>query len=241
MVRKTRSGYYTNRVAKRCAAKVIQDAFRKSRKGKDQIKTVGDVRRAVQSTAASRAEGRLGSVSITTTPSILESFGTIEFNEDGITNPQTRQSLKISVGSIRMRGNLVVGDETNIVRLMLVRSKNQSNAPFAPADIFFDNNGSFAAAGYLSQINTRNVDMIWDQTYQLQDSEAAIPGVRPTSVFLDKTFTIRNTWTYNQITNATSELPRNMKEYYLCAVSDSSILPNPSFKYQTVTWFKNVT
>lgn len=224
------------------SASIIQRAWRAKKKAqKDQIKTKADVRKAVQATAPSRAELRSGSVSITTTPSILESFSDIEFNEDGITNPQTRQSLKISVGSIRLKGDLVVGDDTNIVRLMLVRSKNQTNDAFAPADIFFDNNGAVAVTAYLAQVNTRNVDVLWDKSFLLQDSDSSIPGVRPSFYFIDEKFTIRNTWTYNQINNATTELPRNMKEYYLVAVSDSSVLPNPSLRYQSCTWFKNLT
>jgi len=220
------------------AAQKIQRHWRKRRV--DRIKTKSDVRKAVQSTAPSRAELRSGTASITTTPSILESFSDIEYNEDGITNPQSRQSLKISVGSIRMKGDLVVGDDTNIVRLMLVRSKNQSNAAFAPADIFFNNNGAAAVAAYLAQVNTRNVDVLWDKTYMLQDSDSSTPGVRPSFYFIDEKFNIRNTWTYNQIANASTQLPRNMKEYYLVAVSDSSVLPNPSLRYQSCTWFKNL-
>jgi len=227
---------------KRTAARRIQSAWRRKKKyQKDTIKTKSDVRKAVQATAPSRAYLLNGSFSITTTPLTLQSFGIIPFNEDGITNPQSRQSLKISVGSIRLRGNLVVGDSTNIVRLLLVRGKNQTGTVFNPAEVFFDNNAAVAVPSVDAQINTRNVECLWDQTYQLQDTDSSDPGVRPTSFYINKKFTIRNNWTYNQTANAGVILPRNMKEYYLIGVSDSVVLPNPSIRFSSCTWFKNLS
>jgi len=225
---------------RRTAARRIQRAWKRKRYQKDKIKTVSDVRKAVQKTAPSRAFVNNGSASITTTPVILESYGVIPFNEDGISNPNSRQSLKVSVGSIRIRGNLVVGDDSNLIRLMLVRSKNQSGTIFSASECFFDNNGAAAITGIQSQLNTRNIECLWDQTYQLQD-QIADAATRPSSVFLNKKFNIRNTWTYNQAPNAAVILPRNMKEYYLVAVSDSSVLPNPSLRWSSCVWFKNLS
>jgi len=226
---------------KRTAARRIQKAWRKKRYQKDTIKTVSDVRKAVQKTAASRAFVANGSVSLTTTPSILQSYSDIPYSEDGVTNPQSRQSLKITMGSIRLRGELIVGDDTNIVRLLLVRSKNQTNTVFAPVDCFFDNNGSAAITAVNAQINTRNVDVLWDSTYLLQDSDSSIPGVRPSFIFLNKTIKIRKTLMYNQANEGDSILPRNMHHYFLVGVSDSSVLPNPSMRWGSCVWFKNVT
>jgi len=223
---------------KRHAARKIQSAWRK-RKQKDKIKTVSDVRKAVQSTAPSRAYLGDTSSSITTAPVVLQSFSNIPFSDDQ-SDFQSRNALKISVGSIRGRGNIVVGDSTNFVRLLLVRSKNQTNAAFDPLSVFFTNGGAVVPPYHLAQINTRNVEVLWDRTYTLQDSTEADPAVIPPVKFLEFNTPIRNTWTYNAVASGTTIAPRNMKEYYLVAVSDSSILPNPSVRFQFCTWYKNV-
>jgi len=223
---------------KRSAARKIQTAWRR-RKVKDTIKTKSDVRKAVQSTAPSRAFLGSTSASITTTPSVVQSFSNIPFDDDASVF-QSRNSLKISVGSIRGRGNIVVGDSTNYIRILLVRSKNQTNAAFDPAGCFFDNGGSVAVPSHLAQINTRNVECLSDKLYSLQDSTEFVPGVNPSFKFLEFNQPIRNTWTYNAVALGTTIAPRNMKEYYMVVVSDSSVLPNPSIRMQFCTWFKNV-
>jgi len=206
---------------------------------KDKIKTVGDVRRAVQKTTPSRAKLDSISLSLTTTPSIMLSISNIVFNDNG-SNFDTRQGPKITLGSFRFRGDIVVGDRRNFMRLMVVRSKNQTNQAFDPQDIFYANPGAVAPSAVNAQINTRNVQVLWDKTYSLQDTSEANPAVRPSFYFLDEKVNIRKTIKYNQVPNATATLPRNMSEFYFVGVSDSGVLPNPSIAVDCVTWFKNV-
>jgi len=212
---------------------------RKTTGKKDYIKTASDVRRAVQQTAPSRAKLTALAFSTTTTPEMKLSISRIEFNEDS-SDFATRQSTKITVGSLRIKGTLVVGDASNLVRMLIVRSKNQTNAAFNPQDCFYNNPGAPAIPSVLAQINTRNVDVVYDKTWNMQDSTAAVPGVRPSNYFIDENIPIRKTMTYNQTGSAVASLPRNMTEYYMVCVSDSTIAPNPSFRLQCCTWFKNV-
>jgi len=213
---------------------------RKKRRTADKIKTVSDVRRAVQSTAPSRAKMDSISVSITSTVQTLLSVSEIAFNDDP-SEFETRQSPKITLGSFRFKGTLVVGDATNLVRLLFVRSKNQTNAAFAPTSCFYSNPGGTVPPAVVAQINTRNVDVLWDHTYNLQDTSESNPAVRPANFFIDRTISIRKTLKYNQVASGTvPELPRNMTEYYFVAVSDSGVLPNPSVRFEAITWFKNI-
>lgn len=227
------------RVPKLQSTRVTRVTFKKPRRRVDKIKTVSDVRRAVQTTAPSRAKMDSISVSITSTVQTLLSLSEIQFNDDP-SNFQTRQSPKISVGSFRFKGTLVVGDATNLVRLLIVRSKNQTGAPFAPADTFYSNPGGTVPPAVVAQINTRNVDVLMDKTYNLQDSSESNPAVRPANFFIDKTIRIRKTLKYNQVATGTTIAPRNMTEYYFIAVSDSGVLPNPSVRFEAITWFKNI-
>lgn len=208
-------------------------------KKKDYIKTASDVRKAVQQTAPSRAKLDQLSFSVTTTPATQLSVSAIEFNEDA-SEFQARQSLKVTVGSLRFRGTLVVGDASNLVRLLIVRSKNQTNAAFDPQSCFYNNPGGASILGVFSQINTRNVDVVYDKTWIMQDSTEAVPAVRPATYFIDENVSIRKTMMYNQTGSGVVTQPRNMTEYYMVAVSDSGVLPNPSFRLACCTWFKNV-
>jgi len=144
------------------------------------------------------------------------------------------------MGSFRFRGLLNVGDRTNIVRLLVVRDKNQDDTVFTPGSAFFFD-GVTLATGVNAQINTRNVDVLMDPTYNLQDTTESVPATRPQSYFLDFNIPIRKELTYNQQTSGDAPiLPRNMRHYYFIGVSDSVILPNPSISGSTITWFKNV-
>lgn len=231
---KSRGGFKRKR---KTFSSVVRRSLR--RRAPDKIKTAGDVRRAVQSTAPSRAKMDSISQSITSTVSNMLSISAISFNEDSSVF-DARQSLKISLGSFRFKGTVVVGDATNLVRLLIVRSKNQTNAAFDPTSAFYSNPGGAVPQAVAAQINTRNVEVLWDKTYFMQDSTAAAPAVRPAAFFIDANVRIGKTIKYNQVGNAITVQPRNMSEYYMIGVSDSGVLPNPSVRLECLTWFKNV-
>jgi len=208
-------------------------------KVKDQIKTGADVRKAVQETAPSQGKLDTISGSITTTPVTLLEVSKIAFNNDDA-GQYERNSKKITMGSLRFRGTLVVGDATNLVRLLVVRDKNQDNQAWDPNSCFFSD-GNVVPAPTFAQINTRNVDVLYDNTYNMQDSTESVPAVRPSQYFVDFYVPIRKTLTYIQQNAGDAAInPRNGHHYYLVAVSDSSILPNPSIRGSSATWFKNI-
>jgi len=219
-------------------SKVSQKA-KPHRRVKDSIKTVHDVRKAIQRTAPSKGRVVAISTSPSTTPLVAQSISEIQFSTSG--EQWVRNSLKITLGSWRFRGNLNVGDRTNLFRLMLVRDKNMNDQAFDPASCFFQDNSGTTVTPVNAQINTRNVEVLYDHTYNLQDSTESVPAVRPSNYFLDLNIPIRRELKFIDMPDGDPAiLPRNQTHFYLVSVSDSVILPHPNLSGDSVTWFKNV-
>ena len=229
---------------RRSAATKIQAVFRgrrARRRVKDRIKTVGDVRKAVQQTSVSSVIVQETNFALTQTPTIQHNLSNIEFsNSDN--RPDTRKSKQITVGHIKFRCYLQVGDRTNLCRVMVVRNKNPlTTASFTPSDIFNVNNSVGTQPNNMfAEPNLREVEVKYDRVFNLQDSSEATPAVNPKTVYWTFSIPIRETFKYLTISNSTSQQTRNMKDYYLVAFSDSSILPNPSLTAVSYLWFKNV-
>ncbi len=233
---------------KRTAARRIQTAWRRRRRRAaprrrvvDRVKTYSDVRRAVQATGVSSVIVQETDLSLVTTPTVQQDISDIEYsNSDN--RPDSRKSKKITVGHVSFRCRLDVGDRTNLCRVMFVRNKNPENAAtFDASDIFNVNNGTGTQpVAMFAEPNLREVEVKYDRVFNLQDTTESVPATRPQSFYWRFSIPIRETFKYYQITNDTSEHTRNMKDYYLVAFSDSAILPNPSLKATSYTWFKNV-
>lgn len=230
------------------AAKNIQRAWRRRRYQKDKIKTVKDVRDAVN-------KGTPSSVIIQTTnldidaevlgvggPTVQHSLSNIEFSNSN-DRPDSRKSKIISVGHIKIRCLLSVGDRTNLCRVMVVKNKDpMTAAAFNPKQMFVMNNGVGATPDrILAEPNLRQVEVKYDRVFNLQDSTEAVPGTLPMSKYFQFRVPINEKWKYFTETNNTSELTRNMKDYYIVAFSDSLLAPHPSLHCVSYTWFKNHT
>lgn len=229
---------------KRTAARRIQAAWRRRRKRrftKDKIKTVRDVRNAVQATAVSSVIAQETNFSLVTTPTVQHNLSQIEFSNSN-DRPDTRKSKQITVGHIKFRCRLQVGDRTNLCRVMMVRNKNpETTAAFNPGDIFNLNNGVGTQPNNMfAEPNLREVEVKYDRVFNLQDSSETVPATRMQSIYWTFQVPIRETWKYFTISNQTAEQTRNMKDYYLVAFSDSAILPNPSLQAVSYLWFKNI-
>lgn len=228
------------------AARKIQRAFRRRRLRKrfqrDRVKTYRDVRKAVQATGVSSVIVQQTNFALITTPTIQHNLSNIEFSNSN-DRPDTRKSKQITVGHIAFRCYLEVGDRTNLCRVMMVRNKNPAttNAFNPGTDMFSVNNGVGTQPDLMfAEPNLREVEVKYDRVFNLQDSSQALPAVNPRSVYFQFKVPIRETFKYFTIANNTNEQTRNMKDYYLVAFSDSSILPNPSLRATSYTWFKNV-
>jgi len=224
------------------AAARIQKAWRKKRYQRDNIKTTADVRRAVNKGTPASVVIQSTNFGLTTTPTIQHSLSDIEYSNSNDT-PNTRKSKKISVGHFKMRCYLNVADRTNLVRVMLVRNKDPlTAAAFNPSTMFEMNNGiGTQPTNMFAEPNLRKVQVKYDKIFNLQDSTESVPGVRPSSFYFTFKVKVNETFKYFTETNNTSEFTRNMKDYYIVAFSDSSVLPNPAFRCVSYTWFKNHT
>lgn len=223
-------------------ARLIQRAWRKRRYRKDKIKTVKDVRDAVNKGTPSSVIIQETDFALTTTPTIQHTLSNIEFSNSN-DRPDARKSKKISVGHFKFRAYLDVGDRTNLCRVMVVRNKNpQVAAAFNPANIFTMNNGVGTQPNNMfSEPNLREVEIKYDRVFNLQDTSEGAPATRMQNKYFQFKIPVNEVWKYFTETNNTQELTRNMKDYYVVAFSDSPILPNPSLKLSSYVWFKNHT
>ena len=89
--------------------------------------------------------------------------------------------------------------------------------------------------------NLREVEVKYDKVFNLQSTTEAVPATRMQNIYFQFKVPIKEQWKYLTTTNNTSQLTRNMKDYYIVAFSDSAILPNPSLKLVSYTWFKNIS
>ena len=227
---------------RRSAARRIQKAWRaKKRRQRDNIKTKGDVKKAVQSFNPSSVIAQETTFSLTTTPTVQHNLSDIEFSNSN-DRPDSRKSLKITVGHFKFRCRLQVGDATNLCRVMVVRNKNPLvAAAFNPITMFEINNGIGTQPNNMyAEPNLREVEVKYDRVFNLQDTTQAVPATRVQDIYWDFKVPIHETFKYLTTNNNTSELTRNMKDYYLVAFSDSAILPNPRFTAVSYTWFKNI-
>lgn len=224
------------------AASKIQRAWRKKRYQRDKIKTVSDVRKAVNKGTPSSVIIQETNFALTTTPTTQHVLSDIEFSNSN-DRPDSRKSKKISVGHVKCRCYLEVGDRTNLCRVMLVRNKDPlTAAAFNPNTMFeMNNNIGTQPDKMFAEPNLRKVEVKYDKVFNLQDSSEATPPTRPKNIYFQFKVKINEVFKYFTETNNTSELTRNMKDYYIVAFSDSNILPNPSLKCVSYLWFKNHT
>lgn len=223
------------------AASRLQRYWRKKKAQRDRVKTYGDVRKAVQATSVSSVIVQETNFSIVNTPTVQQNLSEIEFSNSN-DRPDSRKSKQITVGHIKFRCYLQVGDRTNLVRVMMVRNKNpETTNAFNPVNIFNVNNGiGTQPDDMFADPNLREVEVKYDRVFNLQDTSESSPATRMQNIYWTFNIPIRETFKYFTTSNGTSEQTRNMKDYYLVAFSDSSILPNPSLKAVSYLWFKNV-
>lgn len=230
-------------------ARRIQRAWRSHRNKKDKIKTAGDVKKVIQSQTPSSVIIQETDFSLTGQnalgiggPTVQHVLSDIEFSNSN-DHPNARKSKRITVGHVKCRCMLTCGDATNLCRVMVVRNKDpMTAAAFNPKLMFQMNNQVGPQPDQMfAEPNLRYVEVKYDRVFNLQLSAADSAAVRPSTTYFQFSVPIHETWKYYTETNNTSELTRNMKDYYIVAFSDSLIVPNPTFKCVSYTWFKNHT
>ena len=222
----------------------IQRAYRahRKRKQKDKIKSKSDVKKAVNSMTPGSVIIQETAFALSTTPITQQVLSDIEYSNSN-DRPDSRKSKNISVGHFKFRGKIQVGDATNLVRVMVVRNKDPlTAAAFNPSTMFEMNNGvGTQPTTMLAEPNLRKVQVKYDHVFNLSENSETHPGAKNDNIYFDFKINLKETWKYFTETNNTSELTRNMKDYYLVAFSDSTLTPNPRLNVVSYTWFKNHT
>lgn len=153
-----------------------------------------------------------------------------------------RTSTKLFLSNIRFSGVLQVADTDNRIRLCMFRGKrsNQTANPIAAADCF---NQVGAPGGPVidAPINYRNVQCLFDKTYNLDfstDPSNNIP-VYPDRREIRLNFPVKKWLKYNYSVIDNEDFPINNQNYFMVAVSDSSVSTHPSLRGRYTFSFKN--
>ena len=222
----------------------IQRAWRRKKYAKDKIKTVADVKKAVRSAQPSSVFITNTNSTMSTTPTAYQQLSRLLFSNSNDTL-YARKSTNIRVGHISFRCRLSVADSPgNLCRLMVVRLKDsaQPAVSFDPQKMFEFNNGQGAQPDNLfSDVNLRVAEVKYDKVFNLQQSTAAVPATRMQDIYLNFKVKINETWKYKSTDNGQSTFTRNMKDYFLVALSDSQLGSHPRIQATSFLWFKNIS
>lgn len=214
---------------------------RKSRKSgkKDHIRTAADVRAVIERTHPIKFWIHPPiATTASTAASLVMNLTNIPFNSDATAAPagSSRQSRKVYINRIKGRFLWTVGDSTNVVRLLLVRPKKDQTTSFVPNDAFESNTGANAIT-WLTQPNYKNMDVLYDKTWNL--ASAAVGGL-PTFVTDEFDVPFHRTATYPLAANAAYPQPTNLSSAYMIVISDSSAVAHPRFAVETQVVFRNL-
>lgn len=138
-------------------------------------------------------------------------IGEAKANYNTDDNP-IRDGYKIRVVSLRLRINMILGDVTNLLRIVVFRWYDVPQ-PQA-SDLFDTTSGPLYFAGY--KTGTRKYKIVWDKLFNLHTSRAQIT--------FEKKFRRLGTITYSD----TGRLSWTKGMWFIFAVSDSSAPPSPS-------------
>ena len=200
-------GYRPRTKAKRkTAARTIWANWRryKLNKKKDTIKSQKDVKRVLNNMEQMSYDQYNVSPSLSSTPSIITNFTNLIYKNEQ-NNPADRDELtqrttqKIYLSTIRINGSINVSDATNRVRLCMFRAKrsNQTANPITATECFNDV-GSPGGSFLNAPINYRNVQCLWDQEFNLQDTTAG--AIWPPYKVIKKVWEFKKNLKYNLIT-----------------------------------------
>ena len=239
-------GYRPKTKAKRKAAgRTIWANWRryKLKKRKDTIKSQKDVKRVLNNMEQMSYDQYNVSPSLSSTPSIITNFTNLTYKNEQ-NNPADRDELtqrttqKIFLSTIRIQGQVNVSDATNRVRLCMFRAKrsNQTANPITATDCF--NDVGNPGGSYLNApINYRNVQCLWDQEFNLQETTAG--AIWAPYKVIKKVWEFKKNLKYNLNTDDNTDFPLSDHTYFLVGLSDSAITPHVSGRLQVTVSFKN--
>lgn len=185
--------------------------------------------------------GTLNSSTLSTTPQVLYNFYNIGADNASVDNTK-RNSQKIKMLYLRVRGTVFPGDPSNRVRLMLVkqlRPCTQTTNPFVadPDAVFNDKSG--LGSSYIDMMsNTKLVKILKEKTFNLQIQN---PGsVYPPTKEIDMFIPINKELDYPVNTATNNDFPTDGENIFLMGVSDSAVVPHPACRLRCELCWKNI-
>lgn len=212
------------------AARRIQRKYRSYRSNKFARTTV---KRVMYKMEPFRYAAFATSLSIPNAWTLMNNITNISYDPNATTSSADRQTTKILVKNYSIRGKLTPGtaDVTNVIRISLIRGRR--SGALSMTDIQYG-----VGTAVNSQFNQKFVEVIWDKTYQIQETVAG--AVFPPYKFLDISTQINKTCKFEESTAAETKQPYNNTSYYLIACSDSVLTPHPRLQTSSRVSFKEL-
>ena len=199
------------------SAKKIQRAFR-ARKNQSNM-----VKKTLYKLEPFKYDAFSSTTAVPNSWTLVNNITNISYDPNATTSDGARSTTKILVKHLGIRGTISVasGDGTNSIRLALVRGRRAGALNLADV-------GYGTATDLNAQFNQKFVDVIWDKTFQVQ--ETLVGAVFPPYKYLDINTSINKTCKFEEQSSAGQIQPYNNTAYYLIACSDSGVAPNPSIR-----------
>lgn len=133
----------------------------------------------------------------------------------------TRVGSRIQIKRLRLHGQLVVGDATNIIRVGVFRWNVDNTSDSPGDDEIFDNTSDPLA--HQVHYNPKRFKMLWEKVYSLD--------LYNPSKFFELDLKLDSLKTFNLGVNT------GIGDLYITYTSDSSGVPNPSITYEAqIEW-----
>lgn len=164
---------------------------------------------------------------------LISNISNIGYDPSAATNSGLRTTTKILLKNLATRGKISVGttDGINVVRVALVRGRRAGALNLA--DVAY---GSGNAVD--SQFNQKFVEVIYDKTFNLQETEAG--AVYPPYKYFDMNTALNKIAKFEEQSAAGVIQPYNNTSYYLIACSDSLLTPHPQIRFSSRISFKEL-
>jgi len=151
-----------------------------------------------------------------------------------------REGYKIKAMGLYLNAEILVDTSARFTkcRLLLVRGFRAGGLTLA--DVGLTQPGFTYTDEYLQFVNNKNCKVIWDRTYSVENSTAAIPGTAHPIVNISKYFRLNETWRYPSADPAFDPDPINPGSYMLIAVSNQTAGNGPKVDANMRLSFKDL-
>lgn len=206
--------------------KIGRKYYRRRRRYKKRVTKT--YKRYVKRQLSSAIETKISDVQIAagTSVSSTMSFTLLNGLTQG-TNQSQRLGNEVTMIGFRIRGQFVVGDATNLVRMLIIMDKQSNNTTPAVTDIF-----QFSLDPYspINEDQRKRFQIVDDRSFDLSTSWQSCKHINFYKRVPHKVY-------YNGTGATISNIKKN--SLYLCLISDSGAVSHPTFVADIRLYYKD--